>query len=205
MNEERYEALERRLRAAGFAPDQNERGFPTRQRWRSGSVLVDLLIPPVNAEAKPGGIQDLTPTLAAIVVPGIELAHLDAERVHIKGQALLGGFAERDVAVCGPGAFVVLKALAFGSRGQEKDAHDLAYVLETAGIEDVARRILTLPLSPHLDRALETLRRDFTSADAIGPVRLAHFRAGGLDGNLQSASAARVRELLRKLDSRSPR
>ena len=31
--------------------------------------------------------------------------------------------------MCGPGAFVVLKALAFRDRGEPKDAYDLVYVL----------------------------------------------------------------------------
>ena len=200
LNEERYEALEGRLRAAGFTPDQNENGVTTRQRWRAGNILVDLLMAPVDANAKPGRIQNLTPTMAAIVVPGIELAHLDAVRVRLKGEALQGGSAERDVAVCGPGALVVLKALAFGSRGEEKDAHDLTYVLKAAGVEEVAKRVSTFPPSEHLDKALDTLRRDFTSADAIGPVRLAMFRSGGASDELQAESAARVRELLKKLD-----
>jgi len=200
LTEERYEALEKRLCAAGFTPDQNENGFVTRQRWRAGNVLVDLLMAPVDSNATPGRIQNLTPTMAAIVVPGIELAHLDAVRVRVSGEALHGGLAERDVAVCGAGAFVILKALAFRSRGEEKDAHDLTYVLETAGIDEVARRISTFPSSTHLDNAFETLRSDFTSADAVGPVRLAKFRSGGANEGLQAESAARVRELLRKLD-----
>lgn len=200
LNEERYEALENRLRSAGFEPDRNEKGFLTRQRWVSKGVLVDLLMPPVNSDARPGGIQNLTPTLAAFVVPGIELAHLDAVRVSLKGEALQGGSAERDIAVCGPGAFVVLKALAFKSRGEEKDAHDLMYVLETAGTDEVARRALVFPPSEHLDDAFETLRSDFTSAEAIGPVRVAKFRSGGADEALQAESAARVRALLQKVD-----
>ena len=35
--------------------------------------------------------------------------------------------------MCGPGAYVVLKALAFRGRGEPKDAYDLFYVLRNYG------------------------------------------------------------------------
>jgi hypothetical protein len=34
LDERRYAALTERLRAAGFGPDENEKGNPTRQRWK---------------------------------------------------------------------------------------------------------------------------------------------------------------------------
>ncbi len=45
--------------------------------------------------------------------------------------------------MCGPGAYVVLKSLAFRSRGENKDAHDLYYLVRNygTGIEDVASRL----------------------------------------------------------------
>ena len=52
----RYEALYARLKAGGLAPDRNEQGNPTAQRWRVGSsdVTVDFLIAPPSADARPG-------------------------------------------------------------------------------------------------------------------------------------------------------
>ncbi len=47
LAEERYEAIARRLREAGFKPDKNDRGNLTVQRWRSvdfPQALVDFLI-----------------------------------------------------------------------------------------------------------------------------------------------------------------
>lgn len=45
----------------------------------------------------------------------------------------MGEDATRDVWVCGPGAHVVLKAPAFASRGENKDAYDLFYVVRDFG------------------------------------------------------------------------
>ncbi|MEL6614216.1 MAG: hypothetical protein AAFQ43_00685 [Bacteroidota bacterium] len=48
VDEDRYDELAERLRGRGFEPDVNERGNPTKQRWRyaraEGSVVVDFLI-----------------------------------------------------------------------------------------------------------------------------------------------------------------
>lgn len=202
LAEERYQALEDRLRASGFRPDVNDRGNETHQRWISdlskGGVRIDLLMGPGDSGAQGGTVQHLTPSLAAYVIPGIELAHHDVERPRLSGQALNGGWAEREVAVCGPGAFVVLKALAFASRGEEKDAHDLVYALECAGVDEVAKRIAGFPESEPLNGALEALREDFLSAGGIGPVRVAQFR-GTPDEAVQAEAAGRVRALLLKL------
>ena len=48
LDEERYVVLQRRLRSAKFAPDTNQEGRPTRQRWRhpGGGTTVDFLISP---------------------------------------------------------------------------------------------------------------------------------------------------------------
>lgn len=188
LAEDRYQALEDRLTAAGFEPDTNDKGNQSPQRWlcapSKGRVVVDLLMPVFEGGPPPGKPQFLTKRLAAFVMPGIELAHQDVVRVTLRGAALGGGQAERKVSVCGPGAFVVLKALAFTNRGERKDAHDLIYALECAGHDDVARRIGNLPTSPHLQRALETPQ----------------FRSVTPSQNLQAEAASRVRELLRKLD-----
>lgn len=203
LKEDRYQALEDRLTAAGFKPDTNDKGNPSPQRWicdaSKSNVVVDLLMPLFADGASPGKPQFLTPRLAAFAIPGIELAHLDYERRHLSGYALGGGWAEQDVMVCGPGALVILKALAFENRGENKDAHDLIYVLEAAGLDDVAGRIKTFPSSEHLEKALEVLKSKFLRADGVGPVRVAQFR-GDATESVRADAAGRVRELLRKLD-----
>jgi len=203
LHEDRYQALEDRLTAAGFEPDTNDKGNPSPQRWicepSKGNVVIDLLMPLFADGGEPGKPQFLTKRLAAFAIPGLELAHLDNERRRLPGYALGGGWAEPDVRVCGPGALVILKALAFDNRGENKDAHDLVYVLESAGLDDVVRRIKTFPSSSHLNKAFETLESKFLRADGVGPVRVAKFRSSADAGSVQADAAGRVRELLRKL------
>ena len=47
----------------------------------------------------------------------------------LSGQTIAEEDATREIWVCGAGAFIVLKALAFDLRGENKDAHDLFYVV----------------------------------------------------------------------------
>src|SRR6266545_2954583 len=77
VGEQRYQAVVKRLRAAGFEMDKNEEGQPTRQRWRISDppVTVDFLIEPEkSAEAQAGRLFPLTKDWAAIIAPGLHLA-----------------------------------------------------------------------------------------------------------------------------------
>ena len=77
------------------------------------------------------------------------------------GQTIVGEDATREIWVCGPGAFVVLKSLAFDLRGENKDAYDLFYVLRNYGacLEDVVERLRPLLGDENTTRAIEILRR----------------------------------------------
>ena len=77
VGEERYQEVADRLVNAGFTPDRNEDGKPTRQRWRISDppVTVDFLIEPeCGAEAQAGRLFSLTRDWAAIIAPGLHLA-----------------------------------------------------------------------------------------------------------------------------------
>ena len=79
--------------------------------------------------------------------------------------------------MCGPGAYVVLKALAVVGRGENKDAYDLYYVLRNygGGVEDVAEAIRPYLGHDATARALAILRADFLDHNGIGPRRVTEF------------------------------
>ena len=125
LEDGRYRTLAERLRSAGFEQDTSDRGHPTRQRWRilgRGRVTVDFLIPPSLPGDRGGALRDIEQDFAAIIAPGMHLAFRDREHVEIAGETIFGERATRTISVCGPGAYVVLKALAFRLRGENKDA-----------------------------------------------------------------------------------
>lgn len=197
----RYRTLAERLRNAGFAPDRNDQGHVTRQRWKISAprtVTIDFLIPPSRPEDKGGRLRDLESDFAALIAPGLKLAFRDRAWIHLAGRTILGEQAERKVQVCGPGAFVVLKALAFDGRGENKDAYDLHYVIRNygSGPADVAARLRPLLDDPDAKKAVEILLRDFRDGDAVGARRVAAFIGDGEGVALRQDVGGDVRSLL---------
>ena len=97
----------------------NEAGNPTFQRWkiepsRGLKVTVDFVIPPSLDEDEGGKIRHIEKDFAAVITPGLHLAFQDRRRISLVGSTILGEKAKRVIWVCGPGAFIILKALAFG-------------------------------------------------------------------------------------------
>lgn len=168
-----------RLRAEGFRCDENDRGNATPQRWQRQGLKVDFLIPPSTDAAQKPRIKHLEHDFAAVVMPGLELAFVDVHRVELTGPTLTGEMVTRTVNVCGSAAYVVLKANALHLRGEPKDAYDLCYVLWRApeGVAAIAARLRQLEnLDPTgVASAVERLRSDFVSMDALGPQRAADF------------------------------
>jgi hypothetical protein len=211
LDAERYQALSERLREAGFSADVNAQGNLTRQRWRvqlgDRKVTVDFLIPPSRSSDKGGTLRDLEADFAAFIIPGLRLAFRDRQTITLRGRTILNETAERQVPVCGPGAFVVLKALAFNARGYNKDAYDLYYVVRNYGhgLEDVAERLRPLLREPEAKGAMKILRRDFLDAGGPGPTRVAQFLRGMPDDAIQADVAGFMNRLIELCRGRSRR
>lgn len=181
LDDKRYAEISVRLRAEGFKPDTNDAGNQTVQRWRLGNlkVTVDFLMPPAPDQDERVRVQNLEGDFGALITPGLQLAFDERVDVELDGHTLLGERVRRTIPVCGPAAFVVLKALAFGDRGEPKDAYDLVYVIRHTPRRGaaVAER-LRAHAERHHDtvlRALGLLARDFDAPDGLGPSRAADF------------------------------
>lgn len=207
LDDQRYEGIAERLKDAGFTPDISAKGFPARQRWtHSTEVLtkIEFLIPRVSEEAKPGKLQPLEKGLAAFIIEGLEVAFQDRVTVTLEWTTLFGETTSRDIPVCNPGAFVVLKALAFQNRGKFKDAYDLYYMTRNygSGVEDVAAFIAPLKETEVGRRAIGILRDNFLQERAPGPMRVARFATGGEDETIQADVVGFMGDLLRVLDAK---
>jgi len=201
LSEGRYRKLTARLRDAGFSMDTNDAGNRTRQRWSvssTRSATVDFLIPPTREGDKGGRLRDIEPDFAAIIAPGLHCAFRDRKRVTLTGTTIFGEQATRELWVCDAGAYVVLKALAFDSRGENKDAYDLYYVVRNygAGPQDVGVKLRALLDDAEAQRAVAILQRDFAAPDAVGPKRVARFLSGGDDADVQADVVGFIGQLL---------
>ena len=92
---------------------------------------------------------------------------------------------------------MVLTALAFEGRGENKDAYDLIYILQNYGdgIADVYSRLQPLLTSPTARQALAILERDFATVDSVGSLRIAGFLGDQQDETIR-ADARAVKSLL---------
>jgi hypothetical protein len=186
FDHKRYQELAERLRQAGFGMDKNDAGNPTRQRWQIDGppkVTVDFLIPPSFEDDRGGTIRDIEPDFAAIIAPGLKLAFIDQERIKLEGRTIRNERASREIRVCGPAAFVAMKALALRLRGENKDAYDLWYTLQHFGasMQDVVAKMALIREQPEAVEGMSYLGEDFREIDSIGPMRVAAFL--GRDGD----------------------
>ena len=124
-------------------------------------------------------------------------------RITLTGRTIMGEDAERDIWVCGPGAYIVLKALAFSLRGENKDAYDLFYVVRNygSGVQEVADLLRPLLEEPDAEKALAVLRQDFTAHNALGPRRVAQFLTGEPDDAIQADVVGYIDALLQAVPS----
>ena len=178
LDHERYRDFRERLIDAGFEPDVNERGNRTNQRWRTTFeplTTVDFLIAAGGGRETGGELIHIDRGFAAVVNECLHLAFEDRQRVSLSGTTPLGENATREVWVCGPGSFTVLKTLAFRNRGANKDAYDMTYVWRHLGVETVADFMSARLNDGCVRSAIETIKSDFTSIDNVGPRRAAEF------------------------------
>lgn len=210
LTEQHYRTVAERLRAANFKPDENDKGNQTNQRWKIegvGKVSIDFLIPPTRDDDRPGALRNLEEDFAAVIAPGLHLAFRDNITITLSGETILGEKATRDVRVCGAGAYLVLKALAFANRGENKDAYDLYYVVRNYadGPLDVAKRVLALGEDSTRAEAVDIVRRDFVDVKSVGVMRATAFILGEgvADDNLQAEIAGFLGAFLQHYDDLS--
>jgi hypothetical protein len=191
------------LRAADFESDlRPENGARQTWTWKANeAVTVDLLVPHRPEDENARKLRDFG-ELSAFVTPGLDLAFLDRERVSLEGQTILGKRASATLNVCGPGAFVALKAQAMRRRADNKDTYDLYYLLRNYGNgpEDVARRYVPLLNRPRALEALDFIREDLGSVQSIGAERLAMFLSNGTNHYLQAEVFALAKSFLEVVD-----
>ncbi len=206
LDDERYKAVAEVLREQKFAPVEKSSGTKMRQTWTSTEVTtvsIDFLIPPSPEHDRARRIQDLEGDFAATITPGLHLAFRNPRRVPMPGYDCKGRWSERTVTVCGPGAFVVLKALAHFGRDEPKDAYDLYYLLQYYGdgIGDVADDLYPLLDDSDALQAMANLRAEYTRLDAVGPSRAAEFLSGRVDDDeVRADLVGLVGDLLRAVD-----
>lgn len=187
-----YLALTERLAMLNFV-----RADETSIRWTQASpgerpIDIDLLPVGIGAE------QQLISNLQPRITRPLELAFLDRQNVQLQGIGILGEQVSARVRVCGPGAFVCIKALTYEDRHLKKDAYDLYYMLHHYGqsVQDVIEHLRPLLHHAQARRAFRILSHAFAQDYEEGCQDVALFLYDRLDANLQADVAGDVTKLL---------
>lgn len=208
LENEEYAELAEQLRQAGFEPDVNQQGSPTSQRWRFGKhpeLKLDFLIPPLTDSDVGGRLKNLGKDFAAFIMPGLNLVQDNYVDVTVSGLTLRGARVKESIRVCSPAAFVVLKGLAMGNRGKDKDDYDVLYLLKkqrggsAAAAHDYAQ--LIRGGSQEAIGVLEKLRGRYEDADSPGPIAVSQFLTGANDDNLQAEAFVVVLDFIQLVDA----
>lgn len=202
-----YSGLADTLRTLGFVPAGADDEHPVGCRWKyvgeshvplPCDLLVDVLVMPEEGWDSPAGATPPDPGLPGKLWPEMHVAFQDRRRVRLAGRTITGEEATSEFWVCGPGAFIVLKALAFDKRNINKDAYDLFFVLKHygRGVGDVCARLAPLMRSKYSQRAVRVLEQDFMEEDAPGPVAVARFFGNDRDEGVRADVVGFTRQLL---------
>jgi hypothetical protein len=201
MNEKHYEELADRIRRNGFVPITNSDGNLIKQTWKKENTApIDFLLCPSDKDKKDRILRNIQKDFAGILNRALPLAFKDKVRITLDGTTIDGVKGQRDIYVCGPGAFVVLKALSFKGRGEGKDYYDLCYITQHIGEEEVAERLRPLLDSSLTQEAIDILRSDFATQNGIGPYQVAAFLTNDYDEDIQADVFGSVSKLLRLIE-----
>lgn len=216
---EAYRTLEQNLKNLGFERGTNEEGQRQHHSWQlvvdeTVTITVDLLCP----EWEEAGRLKSVPgnrALSALRIPGAHLVMKDYQEVTLEAELLdARGVAKETVRVAGYLSFVVLKALAYEDRMEEKDAYDLIFILLRAeGGPEACGRVLAQrrqewPDEPQLEKALKILRERFVSPRHDGPTSYARFQVElgepQQTARLRQEAYTVVTDFLRGVDTAEP-
>ncbi len=197
---DRYNELTGRLSQLGFKPERAKDGKAAGLRWKSGEGIEPEVFLDVLPVLQSGGNLE---TDAGI--PGVELsdrtgfAFRDRVPLEMREACITGEIRKARIWVCGPGAYIVIKALTFAQRHLYKDAYDLFYVLKNYGtdVQEVVGHLRPLLYgSPEAQRAMKLLHDDFADPNGDGAMAVPLFLYGKPDDDLQADVAGHACKLL---------
>lgn len=169
----------------------------TRHLSHQNDVILDLLpVPATEDETIPAAVAGLEPHFWK----PLRMAFADRLQREITHSNFQGQTKTVCANICGPGAFLAIKALTYRRRNLDKDAYDLVYVLRNFGRSAADIFPYLAPLMSKFSearQALDILEHDFANPNDDGPLAVARFLYQRPDDNLQADIAGDVRSLLR--------
>jgi hypothetical protein len=161
-------------------------------------ILIEFL---AGGNPPPNGLRRIqTEDIFVTIIEGVEVALELSKEVPLPGQS------ERRVMVASLPAFIAMKAKALSRREERlktKDAYDIVYCLRNypGGLDAVVHTFRAASQNKIVKTAIELLRAQFQTVEALGPIAYAQLAEDDETALLMQREAyERVTDLLARLD-----
>jgi hypothetical protein len=198
-----YDSILRRMASAGYEYHADPTRFVKTVAGAENPVKVDLL-----SGQGPSGEASATVHINELRISrlrGIDLAFAACDEIELFGAMPDGTVNKVRIRVVRPEAFILIKAFALDERTNEKDAYDIAFVLQhyEPTLTVLADRVRVLLENALAREGLQILNGKFESIDSVGPVWAARVsKQGGADyEQARRAAFENAQELFRSLDA----
>jgi hypothetical protein len=172
-----YQTICRRLLNAGYAHQMDPTRFIKNIPGAPEPVKVDLISGEYVQGEKATSIQVNELRLSSL--RGIDLAFGACDPIEISGAMPDGARNVVRARIVRPEAFILIKAFALADRTKEKDAYDIAFVLQyyEPDLADLAARVRVHAAAGLGREAYGILKEKFALIDSVGPVWAANVLA----------------------------
>lgn len=177
-----YSSILGRLKARGYSHSSNPTRFHRTVPGALEAVKVDLISGEYSQDNRAQNVQ--INELSLNTLRGIDLAFEACDEITIEGIMPDGSMNSVRARIVRPEAFVLIKAFALAERVKEKDAYDVAFILNNFRPTLTALAHRVAPLASHGlgAEAFQILTEKFRTLDSVGPQWAAEVAAeGGVD------------------------
>lgn len=169
LSENGYKTLLQRMLKAGYSHKTNPTHFTKVIPGADESVKVDVITGQYGTGQKQSALQ--MKELSISTLRGIDLAFEACDEIEVEGVMPNGAQNQVRMRVVRPEAFILIKAIALNDRTKDKDAYDIAFVLQNhASLTDLASRVSLLLSNGLAQEGYEFLQSKFETNEHIGPM-----------------------------------
>lgn len=174
VGEDVYSSILNRLKEGGYAHYTSPTRFFREVPEASEPVKVDL----ISGEYVKEGEKTRAITVNELKINslrGVDLAFENSDGISIEGKMPNGSGNVVHARIVKPEAFLLIKAFALEERNKEKDAYDIAFVLQhyEPSLEVLAENLKPIVSDGLGADAIQILRDKFKTLDSVGPVNAA--------------------------------
>lgn len=198
-----YSTIRERLLQLGYTMQESPTRFFKHLGGLANPVKIDLITGLYVSKQRQESI--LLDEIRINALRGIDLAFEASETITVEGRMPDGAINQVTARLVAPEAYILIKAIAMDERIKDKDAYDIAFVLNhyKPTLADLAEKVHGISQTGIGKEALEVLRAKFRTFASVGPVWAGRAAAtAGHDAvQFQRAAYEDAAELFSRLDA----